>query len=160
MWVGKPAKAYLVTASMLKKVDLSTKTAAKASMQRVHPSEVIGYVLGKADDSEWGSFVEYKGRTTKTNEYKSMREATEGARADFVSLVTRELRLESDPAFALEEGLKYFDWYYQYSDDQGVWRRWSAEHDRLRKLSEKIDKATADALWAKYSPKDENGDEL
>lgn len=36
---------------------------------------------------------------------------------------------------------------YAYSDDGSVWRRGSAEHDRIRKAAEKFDRDDVERIW-------------
>ena len=46
--------------------------------------------------------------------------------------------------------LRKHDWYYEYSDDHGVWRRGSDERDQLRRLQEEIDSGYK--VWNQYAP--------
>ena len=46
--------------------------------------------------------------------------------------------------------LRKHDWYYEYSDDHGVWRRGSDERDQLRRLQEEIDSDYK--VWNQYAP--------
>lgn len=46
--------------------------------------------------------------------------------------------------------LRTHDWFYEYSDDHGVWRRGSDERDQLRRLQEEIDSDYK--VWNQYAP--------
>jgi len=46
--------------------------------------------------------------------------------------------------------LRTHDWFYEYSDDHGVWRRGSDERDQLRRLQEEIDDDYK--IWNQYAP--------
>lgn len=50
------------------------------------------------------------------------------------------------------EALKTHDWYYDYSDDQNVWRSGNEQRTRINALLASIPPAQARALWAMYAP--------
>jgi hypothetical protein len=59
----------------------------------------------------------------------------------------------------LENRLKNFDWYYEYSDDGRVWRAGVAAEQEIEKLmsdASKINAEKANELYNKYSPKKVN----
>lgn len=62
----------------------------------------------------------------------------------------------SDILSEFEDALKHHDWYYDYSDDGGVWRRGMAENDRIRRmraqLIEQGQQREVDRLWMQYCP--------
>lgn len=47
-----------------------------------------------------------------------------------------------------ETELKYHDWFYDWSDDQNVWRRGFENEQRLRREAETSD--LHGALWRRY----------
>jgi hypothetical protein len=55
-----------------------------------------------------------------------------------------------------ETDLKRHDWYFDYSDDHGVWVRGMSSVDRLRRIHAELVAeglmAEANALWNKYAP--------
>jgi hypothetical protein len=58
----------------------------------------------------------------------------------------------------LEESLSRHDWYYNYSDDGGTWRRGQAHADKISGLMKKytalVGQEEADELYNKYAPND------
>ncbi|MFN3914725.1 MAG: hypothetical protein ACK4K3_07380 [Aquabacterium sp.] len=51
-----------------------------------------------------------------------------------------------------EARLKAFDWFYEYSDDQSVWRHWRGEFIALRGLQPCLD--PEGEIWNKYAPQE------
>ena len=58
----------------------------------------------------------------------------------------------------LEESLKRHDWYYDYSDDGGVWRAGQRSYERISSLMIKYAKLmgqeAADEIWNANCPED------
>ena len=48
------------------------------------------------------------------------------------------------------QALRRHDWYYEWSDDPGVYRRGSAERDTLRRLRDQLDEGYS--VWNQYAP--------
>ena len=54
--------------------------------------------------------------------------------------------------------LSGFDWYYAYSDDHRVWKKWADEEDRLRQFYRLLPldlKEEAKSFWDSRCPKTE-----
>lgn len=56
----------------------------------------------------------------------------------------------------LEEALKWHDWYYEFSDDIGVWRRGQGNYERILNLMSRYAKMmgseAADKIWNANCP--------
>ncbi len=57
----------------------------------------------------------------------------------------------------LEEACKHHDWYYERSDDHGVWSRGKSNRQDISRLLDKAKNngfyAEAEAIFNKYAPK-------
>ena len=62
----------------------------------------------------------------------------------------------SDMLNEFERALKNHDWYYDYSDDGGVWRRGMEENDKIRRMRARLieqgQQSDVDRLWQQYCP--------
>lgn len=54
------------------------------------------------------------------------------------------------PQEKYEQSLKSHDWYYEMSDDHGVWQRGTAERHALREMQKQVDPDWA--IWNAHAP--------
>jgi len=52
----------------------------------------------------------------------------------------------------LEQLLQGHDWFYEYSDDNGVWRRGNERHNQILREMRTIGEPAATELWNRYAP--------
>ena len=65
-----------------------------------------------------------------------------------------EVKEEVDPTVVeLETALKGHDWYFDYSDDPGVWREGKDQQGRIKQLIKAVTPEAAAELWSKYAPR-------
>jgi len=57
----------------------------------------------------------------------------------------------------LESALKSFDWYYEFSDDGGVWRAGNRRQREIQTMIDNTDPKIAKPLVKKYMDQNKNG---
>ena len=164
-WAGSEYKHrfFLVFADHTQAVDISTWQTIERDLKDVRIEHVLGLVTLPAASQPktpfdvhtikamFGSEVHLGAQVTR-GQAGSFDKAVAKVREDHAALVAEKLRYDSDPAYALEQELKVFDWTTDASDDHRVVRAGEAHLRRIHALKARVDPTIANALFAKYTP--------
>jgi hypothetical protein len=151
-WAGKSGhEIHVVTASTATKVDLTSWSTARGSLDSVGVENILGHVHA-GSDGEWSATATFGLQNRWGVHMDSLEAAVAKVREDHATMAAVEERKTSDPVYALEEILKNRDWYSHMSDDHGVWAAGMAEDREIKELEEKVGPEVSAALVAKYIP--------
>lgn len=130
-----------------------------AGSHRILSAIPVGDVVGtliNAPKGGWGGEAQVKGLRGVHNVYARGDGSFDAALADLVEKVTEAALIYLDqtatPEAELEARLKTHDWTSWASDDPAYWSSGEADMRRITELKAQVPPATADALFAKYTP--------
>lgn len=147
---GKPGHQFvLVFKDDIEIIDDSHKPETVRAM--VERADFLG-LLSKAPVTRWtGQIPRTRGEGVQyTNEHPSIQTGVTALRLVHAELAEENVRYAADPVYALETELKDHDWTGWASDDASVGNAADQHWKKIEQLLSKVDKATGEALVAKY----------
>lgn len=141
--------------SVVRVPDFKDWSGSNTILSSIRVDDVVG-VLINALKGGWGGEAQVKGLRGPFTVYARGDGTFDAALADLVSKVTEAaltyLDQTATPEAELEARLKTHDWTSWASDDHAYWSSGEADMRRITELKAQVPPATADALFAKYTP--------